>query len=108
MRVIRYRRKNLISVGDAGDKVLLQRMRAQGNCAEYAPIGILLVLIAEIQNAPPVVLHIMGLMLVGGRIAHAIGFSRHPQIMKLRVLGMILTLMMITISSLGLVLHAIF
>jgi len=107
-RVILYRRKHLVSVGDAGDKKLLKRMRAQANCAEYAPIGLLLLLLAELQGAPLLVLHALGLMLLAGRFMHGYGFSQSPGIMPLRVGGMALTLIMIIVTALGLVAHALF
>ncbi|MEM6941781.1 MAG: MAPEG family protein [Pseudomonadota bacterium] len=100
-RVILYRRANLISVGDAGDRTLIKRMRVQANCAEYAPIGILLLVVAELSGAPAALLHIAGLALVLGRVIHAYGFGRSPQIMGLRVGGMMLTLIMIGATSLG-------
>ena len=34
VRVVQYRRANMISVGDSNDKALLKRIRAQGNCVE--------------------------------------------------------------------------
>ena len=107
-RVITYRRKHRLSVGDAGDKKLLKRMRAQANCAEYAPIGLLLLLLAELQGAPHLVLHALGLMLFAGRFMHGYGFSQSPGIMPLRVGGMALTLIMIVLTALGLVAHALF
>jgi len=91
-RVIVYRRKNKLSVGDAGDQDLLKRMRTQANCAEYAPFGLLLIVIIELLSAPGWLVHLAGTMLLAGRIAHAIGFGSTPQIMRLRVLGMIMTL----------------
>lgn len=106
-RVIRYRRANMISVGDHGDKVLLKRMRAQANCAEYAPIGIVLLVLTELAGAPAVAVHIAGLMLLCGRVLHAYGFSRTPQIMMLRVTGMVLTLTMILATALGLLGHSL-
>lgn len=106
-RVIFYRRANRLSLGDEGDRALLQRMRAQANCAEYAPIGLLLLLVAELQGAPGVALHLLGLALLTGRVLHAIGFSRRPQIMIFRVLGMVLTLVMIALTALGLLAHSL-
>lgn len=90
-RVITYRRGNGIGLGDHGDKSLLKRIRAQANCAEYAPFGVLLMLLAELQNSPALVLHLIGLLLLIGRLMHGYGFSASPPIMRLRVLGMALT-----------------
>lgn len=106
-RVIFYRRANLISLGDKGDNEMLKRMRAQANCAEYAPIGLLLLLLSELAGAPVLALHLLGLALLGGRVLHAVGFSATPQKMRLRVGGMMLTLTMILLSGLGLLGHAL-
>ncbi len=92
-RVILYRRANQIGLGDQGDKGLLKRIRAQGNCAEYAPMGVLLMLLVELQNAQHIWLHGIGTLLLAGRLLHAVGFSARPPIMALRVWGMILTLL---------------
>ena len=94
-------------MGDEGDRRLLQRMRAQANCAEYTPIGILLLLLAELQGAPTLALHCLGFSLLTGRAMHAVGFSSRPNIMALRVGGMFLTLMMIMVAALGLLLHGL-
>ena len=107
-RVIVYRRKNLISMGDHGDNSLLKRMRAQGNCAEYAPFGILLLALVEMSGAPLIAVHFLGGMLVLGRIVHAWGFSASPPVMQGRVLGMVLTLSMILLSALGSLFHGLF
>lgn len=107
-RVILYRRAQMISLGDTGDKALLKRMRAQANCGEYAPIALLLLLVAELNAAPALALHLMGLTLLVGRVLHAVGFSATPQRMILRQVGMVMTLGMILLSALGLIGHALF
>ncbi|WP_375265884.1 MAPEG family protein [Planktotalea sp.] len=107
-RVIVYRRGNKISMGDNGDNSLLKRMRAQGNFAEYAPFGLLLLALVELSDAPNIAVHLLGLMLLSGRLLHAWGFSASPPVMNGRVLGMVLTLTMILFSALGLLLHSVF
>lgn len=107
VRVIRYRRSNRLSLGDAGDKGLIKRMRAQANCAEYAPIGLILLLITELQGAPDIALHALGALLLAGRVIHGYGFSASPPRMNLRVLGMFLTLVMIAAAALGVLGHAL-
>lgn len=106
-RTVRYRRANMISLGDSGDKALLKRMRAHSNFAEYTPLGLMLLLIAELQNAPTIALCVMGSALLLGRLLHAIGFSSTPQIMPLRVFGMVLTLMTLGLSSVALLVHTL-
>ncbi|MEL6509762.1 MAG: MAPEG family protein [Pseudomonadota bacterium] len=106
-RVIGYRRSNQIGLGDAGDKSLLKRMRAQANCAEYAPIGLILLALVEAQGTPGWVVHGLGLMLLAGRLAHGYGFSASPPVMNLRVGGMLLTTGMIALAAIGLIAHAL-
>lgn len=107
-RIILYRREKKLSLGDEGDRQLLKRMRAQANCAEYAPMGLLLLLVAELQGAPAVALHVLGLTLLAGRVLHGIGLSSNPQNMTLRQIGMALTLGMIGLTALGLLAHRLF
>ena len=106
-RVIFYRRANKVSLGDSGDKSLLKRMRAQANCAEYAPMALLLLALCELQGAPAIAIHALGMMLLLGRLAHGIGFSMSPPVMGLRVAGTALTLTMLAASALGLLLHSL-
>ncbi len=61
-RVITVRRGNKISLGDAGRSDMAYRIRAQANCAEYAPMGLILLAMAEMQGAPGWVVHILGLI----------------------------------------------
>jgi uncharacterized membrane protein YecN with MAPEG domain len=106
-RVILYRRARGLSLGDEGDRALLQRMRAQANCAEYAPFGVLLLALVEAQGAPAIAVHLLGLTLLMGRCLHAWGFGRDPQVMPARVAGTALTLGMIGMAAAGLLLHAL-
>ncbi|MAQ83141.1 MAPEG family protein [Psychromarinibacter halotolerans] len=106
--VIRGRYAFRVSQGDGGEALLARRIRAHGNCAEYAPIGVLMLLLAELQGMSPALLHLFGLMLVAGRLSHAIGFGRTPQISRLRIAGMVLTVVAITLAAIGNLVLAIF
>lgn len=90
-RVINQRRVSKVSLGDGNDKALLKRQRVHGNFAEYVPFALVLLLIAELQGAAVWMLYLSGVMLVAGRIGHAIGTGRTPQVPALRTLGMGLT-----------------
>ncbi len=107
LRVILYRRANIISLGDNGDKNLLKRMRAQANCAEYAPIALILLMLTELNGAPAFAIHLLGFALVAGRALHAFGFASTPQKIILRQIGMVLTAGMIVLCAFGLIGHAL-
>ncbi|KAJ54265.1 hypothetical protein ACMU_18750 [Actibacterium mucosum KCTC 23349] len=108
-RVIRFRRSARVSLGTGGNETLEARIRAQSNCAEYAPIGLILMLILELQGAHWSLMHLLGLMLLVGRGLHAAGLSAAPQNFAFRTVGMMLTLTMIgggAVATLVLVLAA--
>ena len=98
LRVIALRRSGRVSLGDAGDPALLARIRAQGNCAEYAPLGIVLLLLAELAGAAPSLLHLSGLLLLAGRICHAWALSG-PGRLGARTIGMLMTFAALTLSA---------
>ena len=100
-RVVQARRLKKVSVGDGGESLVLKAMRAQANCAEYAPIGIILLLLAELQGMPVWMVHVLGLMLLTGRLLHAYGFGGTPQVVPARVWGMYLTLAAIVLPALA-------
>ncbi|WP_297771881.1 MAPEG family protein [uncultured Roseovarius sp.] len=107
IRVITTRFTARVTLGDGDDKMLGKRIRVHGNFAEYAPMALILLTLAELQGAPLWVVHLLGLMLLAGRVIHAIGLGRTPQIMLLRRAGMILTFAMIAISALACIGHAL-
>jgi len=102
VNVIRYRRINKISLGDAEDKTLQRRIRAHANLTEWAPIVLFLILMVELQDAPGWLVHLCGLMLLIGRATHAyaLTYPKHTA-NGFRVIGMVLTFMPITISVLA-------
>ena len=59
------------------------------NFAEYVPLALILMALAELQGQPGWIIHLIGALLAVGRLAHAYGVSQAPQILKLRVLGMV-------------------
>ncbi len=95
--VVRWSTK--IPIGDGGDPMLLRRMRVHGNFAEYVPFALLLIGLAEGQGAPVTLLHTLGVVLVVGRIVHAVGVSREPENFRYRVAGMTATFMVIAVAA---------
>ncbi len=107
-RVIVRRRAMRIGMGDGDDPLLARWVRAQANLAEYAPLGLLLILILEQGGWSPWLLHILGLLLVAGRWSHAFAFTFVEPRPMARVLGMVLTLTSIALSSLLCLVQAAF
>lgn len=101
IRVIGARRAARVGLGDGGNRLLLRRQRAHGNCAEYAPLAIVLMALAELQGTPPLLLHVIGIVLIAGRLVHAYGLSQEPEPSLARTLGMALTFAAIIIGALA-------
>lgn len=106
-RVIGGRVAHKVSVGDGGDKDMTKRMRVQANFAEYAPLGVILLAMAELQGMPIWLVHLFGLMLLAGRCMHAYGLGSTPQVLSFRRWGMMLTFTMIAITALANIGHAV-
>ena len=89
VQVIRQRRRLKVSVGDAGDEELVRCIRAQANFVEYVPIALLLILLLELAGTPAALLHLLGAVLLVGRLLHA--WSLTARSGRARVAGMIMT-----------------
>ncbi len=89
--VIALRRKHRVSLGSGGHEDLERAIRAQGNFAEYVPIGILLIACLELNRAPWWLVVIPGVALILGRLIHAQGINSPPTNLAKRILGMKLT-----------------
>ncbi|NBB15999.1 glutathione S-transferase [Caulobacter sp. SLTY] len=89
--VVRQRQKHKVALGDDGIPELAQAIRAQGNAVEYIPAALIGLVVLEGTGAPGVLIHIGGLILLLGRVAHAIGLSNSGGISMLRTGGVVLT-----------------
>ncbi len=89
--VIRSRRRSGVSLGDGGQQELQRRVRAHANFAEYVPIVLILLLLAELGGAAPWRLHLSGASLLLGRCLHAATFLFTQRFMPGRVGGMVMT-----------------
>jgi hypothetical protein len=100
VRVIGHRREARVEIGPGNDPELLRRMRVHANFAEYVPFALLLMALTESIKSPSVLLHILGLLLLAGRVIHAYGLSQTPHILRYRVLGMTITFAVIGVAAL--------
>jgi uncharacterized membrane protein YecN with MAPEG domain len=98
--VINERRSGRVSLGIGDDNPALERAtRAFGNYTEYVPLAILLLAIAELNQIHVYVLHVAGILLLFGRMAHAYGLRHHPGPSWQRVWGMLATFACVLVLS---------
>ena len=81
-RVIRLRGSESVSLGDGGNEKLQRAIRGHGNCAEYVPVGILLLLIAELQDGNGLWLMITAVALMLWGASHMATPSHLPQTIR--------------------------
>jgi len=87
VRVIRVRHRTKIAFGAADDPGLERRIRVHANFAEYVPIALLLIALAESDGASGWIVHALGLILLLARAAHAYGVSQAEEDFRFRVFG---------------------
>lgn len=98
-RIIKIRRKVKSAIGDAGDEQLKRAIRAHANFIEYVPLALLLFAFLEFQHAPAILIHLLGILLVIGRIVHAYGLSQIKEDYRYRIVGTVITLNIILASA---------
>jgi hypothetical protein len=106
-RVVITRESEKVIFGDGGNVLMLQRIRVHGNFTEYVPMGLLLVLLLELNGASAVLLHSLGGSLFVARVLHAFGLSTTTGRSPGRFVGTVLTWLMLLVGS-GLTLYAFF
>ena len=63
------------------------------------PLALILLLILELNQTQPLLLHVFGCMLIAGRLLHAYGLSSSPALTPGRAIGMVLTWAVIAIMA---------
>ena len=97
-RVSFVRRRVGVSLGTGGNAELERAVRAHGNFAEFVPLTLLLLGFLEMQRTSAYALHALCLVLLAGRILHAIGISQET--VPPRAIGMIATYVVLLIAAL--------
>ncbi|MET0274662.1 MAG: MAPEG family protein [Phenylobacterium sp.] len=105
--VVRQRRLNHVVFGDGGVPALIQAIRAFGNASEYVPAGLVAIAVLAFAGAPPMVVHLAGLTLFAGRVAHAVGLSRSGEASIPRTVGVVLTWLAYIAAAVALLFYAI-
>ncbi len=99
VRVIGARRAFRVGIGHGGHAPLERTMRVHANFCEYVPLGLLALVLAELQGRPHWLLHGLCSLLLLGRLLHAVGVSRTDEDIRLRQAGMTLTFTVLAFAA---------
>ncbi|MBW4934772.1 MAPEG family protein [Marinobacter sp. F4206] len=99
-QVVRFRLKYKKGMGITDDRDFEAAVRAHANLVEYAPIGLLMLAVAELNGVPSGLIYWSGMMLVVGRILHAWGMiNGRGGTHWARMLGIVLTWLAILVTA---------
>lgn len=104
--VIMQRRTKRIGIGDGGDRTAARLIRVHGNFCENAPFALALLILLPIVGAAVWTVHVVGILFLVGRVAHAVGLARSAGSSLGRVAGMILTHSALVAGAVALLLAA--
>jgi uncharacterized membrane protein YecN with MAPEG domain len=107
LRVVRLRRVHHVVFGDGDAPDLIQAIRAFGNATEYVPTGLIALGVLALAGAPPMVVHLIGVVLFAGRVAHAFGLSRSGEASIPRTVGVTATWVAYIAAAVALIFYAI-
>jgi uncharacterized membrane protein YecN with MAPEG domain len=99
VRVVVRRFRSRIGLGDGDDKELRKRIRAHGNAVEYLPLGLLALLMLDLDGTNPMLLHVCGSVFIFARVVHAFGLSRTGGTSPERFIGTTLTLLVMLVMA---------
>jgi len=80
-----------IGIGDSEQKMLAKKVRIHGNFAEYIPLSLILLAIAEINGTSAAILHSFGALLFVGRLLHSVGLTKSLGTSRERQFGTLAT-----------------
>lgn len=76
-----------VDTGDGGIPRVIQAIRAHANFTEQAPLALILIALAEMAAARPLVIQILGLALIANRLASAYALNHSAGQSSLRKFG---------------------
>jgi len=98
-RVSFTRLKLGVGIGDGGHDALARAIRVHGNAVEWTLPVLLLMLVAELNRAAPLLLHACGIALVVARLVHGAGLARRAGISKGRSAGTVVTWVVLVVLA---------
>jgi uncharacterized membrane protein YecN with MAPEG domain len=100
LRVVRYRQRHEVGLGDGGHADLSRSIRVHGNFAEYVPLLLVLMALIESNGGAAWGLHAIGALLFLVRAAHAYGLASSGGASAGRAVGAGGTLLLLLAASL--------
>ena len=97
--VSRVRGSQKVSLGHGESPVMLKAVRAHGNNAEFVPLALVMLLIAELMGGSSLWLHVLGGSLTVARIAQPIGIYQEKAPNAARFIGTAVTWVMILATA---------
>lgn len=109
VRVVRLRRTLQVGIGSGGHDALDRAVRAHANFSEYVPLALILLVLVEIGTAAPAwLLHLLGVVLLVGRVLHGfLGLNRSSGYSSGRFFGTALTWLVMAAAALMLIATAL-
>jgi uncharacterized membrane protein YecN with MAPEG domain len=107
IRVINFRKRFRISLGDGNNPQVARAIRIHANFAEYVPFALILIYLIETQTSYRIFIHVLGMILLVARISHAYGLRSESADFRFRVGGMVLTFLVYIIGALALLAYGI-
>jgi uncharacterized membrane protein YecN with MAPEG domain len=101
-RVIGFRIRLKVAIGDGGNPEFARAIRAHANFAEHVPFALLMVYFLEVSGGPAWAIHILLIALVAARSLHAWGISQVDENFRFRTIGAATTFMVMGFSAMGL------
>lgn len=107
VRVVRIRRARRIGLGHGESPELERAIRAFGNASEYVPAALIALVLLAVLAVPAGTIHGLGLALLVGRVAHAVGLSRSGGASLARTVGVLATWLVYLVAAVLLVFYAV-
>jgi len=92
LKVVQLRRRDGVVLGDNDNRTLAKAIRGHANAVEQLPIALILMGLSEAQGAALPLLVGAAVLLIVGRVMHAVYFAIHGTHWRLRAYGMLLTM----------------
>ena len=105
--VITRRQKHKVLLGDGAVPEMTRASRVFGNATEYLPAGMAALVAMAVVGVGAWVVHLVGALLIAGRVAHAYGLSRTEGASPGRMAGVGLTFTAFIIAALALIFHGL-